>query len=80
MAQKIQVFAVVRFDSSLVQSSLEDINWDWAITVKEILPTREEAVREVERLNKLEAGKGSHYFWQTTRYFPQGRAGTPQPQ
>jgi hypothetical protein len=65
MDEKIQVFAVIRLDD---RSNIED-----GITVKEILPTLEEAIREVERLNSLNAMKGSRYFWQTTRFFPQGR-------
>lgn len=42
------------------------------VTVKEILPSREEAEREVARLNALDAESGSTYFWQYTRYFPEG--------
>jgi len=65
MNQKIPVFAVVRVD--------EDLSPDNAITIKEILPTAEEAIQEVERLNKLQSGKKCHYFWQYTRYYPNGR-------
>jgi hypothetical protein len=64
MDRIVQVYAVVRIDE---YSSGTD-----AITVKEILPTMEQAEREVERLNRLNSDKGSHYFWQATRYFPQG--------
>jgi hypothetical protein len=66
MVKKIQVFAVLRIDDYI--SSLED-----AVTVKEVLPTKDEAQREVERLNKLNASKRSRYFCQVTRYFPDGR-------
>lgn len=65
MYTKIQVYAVIRVDAS---QSIED-----AITIKEILPTIEQAVQEVERLNKLNSVKGTRYFWQATRYFPEGR-------
>jgi len=65
MDRKVEVFAVVRVDHA---RHVEE-----AITVKEILPTLEEAVREVERLNRLNQDKGAHYFWQATRYFPSGR-------
>jgi hypothetical protein len=41
--------------------------------VKEILPTWEEAVREVERLNSLNADKRCIYFPSLARYFPHGR-------
>jgi hypothetical protein len=66
MQKKLQVFAVLRMDSGI--RLLED-----ALTIKEILPTRDEAKSEVERLNKLNASKGARYFWQMTRYFPEGR-------
>jgi hypothetical protein len=63
MEKKIQVYAVVRIDGE----RMED-----AVTIKEILPTQEEASREVERLNQLNKDKGAHYFFQVTRYFPNG--------
>ena len=62
---KIQVFAVVRLD--------QDQTADDAITVKEILPTKAEAEQEVKRLNSLNKARRCHYFWQATRYFPEGR-------
>ena len=65
MDEKVQVFAIIRLDD---YSNIED-----GITVKEVVPTLEEAIREVERLNGLNADKGSRYFWRTTRFFPQGR-------
>lgn len=67
MREKIQVYAVVRIDG---EYALEN-----AITVKEILPTMEEALLEVQRLNQLNKDKGAHYFAQATRYFPSGRGG-----
>ncbi len=64
--QKIQVFAVIRIDRD---------QWtDDAITITEIVPTIDQAVKEVERLNRLNKSKGARYFWQATRYFPEGRA------
>jgi hypothetical protein len=65
MNRKVQVYAVVRIDDS---ESIE-----LAVNITEILPTMEQAVAEVERLNKLNHDTGSRYFWQTTRYFPDGR-------
>lgn len=62
---KVQVYAVVRIDDYLEGEA--------EITVKEILPTMEKAIKEVDRLNQLNSSKGAHYFWQTTRYFPDGR-------
>ena len=65
MRAKFQVYAVIRIDE---YSSIRD-----SITVKEILPTMEQAEKEVERLNRLDGDKGCYYFWQATRYFPEGR-------
>lgn len=41
-------------------------------TVKEVVLTRDEAIREVERLNALAEGKRCRYLWTTTRLFPDG--------
>ncbi len=60
-----QVFAVIRIDRDRLT---ED-----ALTIKEILPTAEQAREEVERLNALNKRRGARYFWQATRYFPNGR-------
>lgn len=62
---KVQVYAVVRVDQSYPG--------DDAITIKEVLPTIEQAVHEVDRLNRENSNKGARYFWQATRYFPDGR-------
>jgi hypothetical protein len=70
MAEKIHVFAIVRLDATPQPGEPLD---PARVTVKEILPTLEEAEAEVARLNRLNADKGSVYFWQTTRYFPAGR-------
>lgn len=70
MREKIPVFAVVRIEDAF--TSIEN-----GITIKEILPTLEEALREVERLNKLQASKRCHYFCQQTRYYPDGRGIEP---
>jgi hypothetical protein len=70
MPEKQEVYAVVRIDQ---RDSIED-----AIAVTAILPTMEEAVSEVERLNGLNKGKGAHYFWRATRYFPKGKGIPPE--
>jgi len=67
MREKINLYVVIRVDE------YESISREDGIRIKEILPTLEEAVEEVERLNKLNAGTRSHYFWRLGRYFPQGR-------
>lgn len=67
MREKIEVYAVVRIDG---EYALEN-----AFTVKEILPTMEEALLEVQRLNQLNKDKNAQYFAQATRYFPSGKGG-----
>jgi hypothetical protein len=69
------LFAVVRldrpFDGDLAR--LFDQPTDYVV-VKEVLPSADEAEREVERLNALNGGKGCVYFAMQTRFFRQGRA------
>ena len=67
MSEKINLYVVIRVDE------FESVSGDDLITVKEIHPTLEEAIAEVERLNRLQEGKRCHYFWRLGRYFPQGR-------
>lgn len=69
MDERVQVFAVLRFDLYLREHAPEEER----VTVKEVLATQEEAEREVERLNALAKGEGVKYVWQATRYFPAGR-------
>jgi hypothetical protein len=66
MKEKKQVYAVLRLDKGIADAT-------HAITVKEVVPSQEEAVAEVERLNRVNADKNALYFWQTTRYYPDGR-------
>jgi hypothetical protein len=70
--ERLQVFAVVRLDDTDSEVSREDLHE--LITVKEIVPTQAEAAAEVERLNALLGG--THYFWQATRFYPNGRSST----
>lgn len=72
---KIPLFAVVRIDHP--HDGVSDRVFDDPsiyVTVKEVLPTFEDAEREVERLNRLNADKGCVYFASHTRYFPSGRS------
>lgn len=62
----IPVHAVVRYDSG--RSDPRSM-----FTVKEILPTAEEAIHEVERLNELDREKGRMDLAQYSRYYPEGR-------
>jgi hypothetical protein len=45
------------------------------LTVREVLPTQDEAEREVERLNQLASARGGdvRYWFSITRFFPEGR-------
>lgn len=73
------LFAVLRldrpFDGDLRRVFDEPRNH---ITVKEVLPTLEEAEQEVKRLNMLNADKGCVYFASLARYFPDGRFGSSE--
>jgi hypothetical protein len=64
--EKEQVFAVVRWDKDL--SNPQD-----AFTVKEILISMENAIEEVDRLNKLNHDKNVIYYWRTTRLYKKDR-------
>ncbi len=64
---KIEAHAVVRHDTWV-----EDITE--AIYVVEVLPTREEAEAEIERLNRVSEMKRSRYFYSPTRWYPTGRS------
>jgi hypothetical protein len=68
------VYAVLRFDPPTDGSvaSITEYPSDF-ITVKELVPTEEEALHEVARLSALNAGKGVVYFVQIGRLYPEGR-------
>ena len=57
------VYAVLRLDFPTGERPDGLIN----VTVKEIVWTVEDAQKEVDRLNQLNAEKSCRYFWQTTR-------------
>jgi hypothetical protein len=65
--EKVQVIAVLRWDQGM--ESLFD-----ALTVREVLVDEEQAESEVKRLNQINSAKGVVYFWQRTRFFPNGRS------
>lgn len=63
-------FVIVRVDElALGHAELENV-----ITVKGIVWEQSEAEREVARLNRVNAGKGCRYFWQTSRASPKPEA------
>jgi hypothetical protein len=55
-----QAFAIVRIDPFISDETSRT-------TVKMVVWTEEEAEREVERLNAVNAGKDCLYYWQPTR-------------
>jgi len=65
------LYVVYRCDRSVLQD--ESVPTDHAITIKEILRSEEEAIREVDRLNALNREKGCEYSFQSAKYYPQGR-------
>lgn len=64
--RKTEAHAVVRYDVYI--ADIAD-----AISIVAVVPTRDEAEAEVERLTAVNADKGSRYFWVPTRYYPEGR-------
>lgn len=61
-------YAVIRLDSFQSAGGPADADrLERAITVKEVLLDEAQAEAEVERLNKLNAGKQCRYFCQYTR-------------
>jgi hypothetical protein len=84
MQPKVQVFAVIRVDADappapgssgpgVSMARFRDLTIR-DVSVVTVLPTMEEAMREVDRLDALNASKGCTYFWMATRYYPEGRA------
>ncbi len=57
------VYAIIRID----EFHGETASWPNRVTVKEILWDEEEAKKEVDRLNRLNAQKDCQYFFQMTR-------------
>lgn len=70
MNPKVQLHAVVRHSD--FAKSIED-----AISIVAVVPTRNEALSEVERLNAIREREGKdgacRYFWLPANYFPDGR-------
>ncbi len=66
MNRKVLLHAVVRHDEYA-----EDITN--AITVVAVVPTKQEAEQEVDRLNQVNAEKRCSYFWTPAKYYPDGR-------
>jgi hypothetical protein len=64
--RKILLHAVVRHDADAKEIAL-------AFTVVAVVPTKEEAEREVARLNGVKADQPSTYFWTPANYYPDGR-------
>jgi hypothetical protein len=63
-----QVFVVLRLDPGW--SPGRDI--DLYLKAVEVLPSEEQAMAEVARLTRVNAGK-AHYFWQSSKWYSEGR-------
>lgn len=70
MKQKVLLHAVVRHDEFC--QDIAD-----AVTVVAVVPCKEEALAEVERLNELNDEKRCHYFWTPAKVYPEGREAGP---
>jgi hypothetical protein len=67
--ERDEVYAVLRYDGFQGPDAPPEV----AITVKQVVRSRELAEAEVARLNAL-ATEGTRYWWQSTRLFPVGRS------
>jgi hypothetical protein len=78
----IHLYAVIRIDFEVPRAEGEAAQaatsgpFYFDVTVKEVLPTADQAVNEVRRLNDLNQDKRCVYIWQVTRYYPDGRKGS----
>lgn len=69
LARKEEVYAVVRLDHFHGDNiALRD-----RVTLREIVPTLEEAESEVARLQALNSSETSEYFVAPANWFPDGR-------
>lgn len=66
------VYVVFRVEPEIFQASEAD-DISALITIKEVLPSEEQADAEVQRLNALNSAKGVRYFFQNARHYPDGR-------
>jgi hypothetical protein len=66
------VFAIIRLETDPAGEAGIDAS---VVTVTKVVLSMEAAEQEVERLNKINAGKGCLYFWQITRLETADRAG-----
>lgn len=66
-------FAVIRVDFPLPLTTADPNDVRNRITIKEVLPTAEEAAHEVDRLNELNGDKQCLYVWNKAKVFPEGR-------
>jgi hypothetical protein len=76
----VPVYAVMRADFTLPATGVDqeralDGPLGFRVVIKEVLPTIAEAIAEVKRLNDLNGDQHCVYFWQGTRWFPDGRSG-----
>jgi hypothetical protein len=65
-AEKKQVYAIVRVD----EFHDESVTWANKIKVTKVVFDRLTAQSEVDRLTRINGGKGATYFWQATHIEP----------
>ena len=58
------VFVVFRFDANMAAEFGMDAEH---VAVKKVVRSEEIAIREVERLNRINGDKGAVYFWRSAR-------------
>jgi hypothetical protein len=67
------IYVVCRVDSYMVEAITTGADVERFVKLKEALPSMEAAEAEVTRLNQLNGDKDCSYFWQSVRYYPDGR-------
>lgn len=58
------VYAIIRYESDADEMTPIDLR----VTVKKVVCDPDYAEKEVQRLNELNKERGSHYFYQVTRF------------
>ncbi len=67
----VDYFAVIRVDLPIETDDPNDLRN--SITIKEALPTVEEAMHEVNRLNELHRQRSCIYIWNKVKVISEGR-------
>lgn len=65
------MFVVYRFDGDF-SDDRRGVDPNVVVSIKEVLDTEEEAIREVERLTSINDGRRCRYFFQSAKYYSDG--------